>query len=450
MNKKQEKFVISSKCTLTMSSSLLYNQFKLMQSANLSKQLAQFSASKYKSPQRSILKSTDLCSPEIRTPEILKEDAQKHNGKPTIKILKNTLRQKSQKREIEGNNQLLCKKAQKIISQTKNSVNSSIRQASCNMSSMRSGSINTMPRKNCKLGKQLLIQHQIIISCTRYLKTEVVGENLSKYLSFKDFLSFLLTSKKIYRKVFIKRRIKNTLLKGIFSYSRRKFWMKRSRAEELKNHDAHSYNYYINLGLNLSSDIEKDINRTFPPEHRFYSDPEKLKKLLNLLRGISAKNSDIGYIQGLNFIGGQLLLILPEEQAFWILDSFLNNFELKEFLKPSMPKMKLACYQLDQLLCKHLPIVYAELHSKEISCELFCIQWFITIFSSDFDSPFLYQIWDFFLVRKWKFIFQLSIAILKQMAVFIKVLDNEVLISHIKMALRDGQLSQVNSTIINF
>lgn len=447
----QGKNSIPLKHSKTVMSSLISCQLKLLTTVSkMPKKLEAISSTKYKSPQRSILKSSNIYSSAVNIQGNVIQDSQKKHEKQTLKILKNTLRQKSQRRDLEVTTQNLCERVKKITNQIKITMSCSSRHSSANKTSIRSESIIQNSKRNSFVGKKIFPKEKYwnvsskVVSFTRYLKTKEIIEMLSKFLCYKDFLRFLVSSRVIYRKSYLKQKLSRTLLKGLDPVNRKQFWPKKCRVEELKRNDIHSYTYYISIQSDYTQEIERDINRTFAPDHKFYSDPEKSCKLHNILKGLANKNFDIGYIQGLNFIGGRLLLLFSEELSFWILDSLLNIYELKEFLKPNMPRAKLACYQLDKLLLKHIPKVYADLHKKEISSELFCIQWFVTIFSYDFDSPFLYVIWDFFLIRKWKFIFQLSVAIIKQLANFIKVLDNEPLISYIKSALREGKLNPEN------
>jgi hypothetical protein len=129
--------------------------------------------------------------------------------------------------------------------------------------------------------------------------------------------------------------------------------------------------------------------------------------------------------------------------AFACLDSLVNHHGLKEFLKERMPRMKLALSQMERLLARHLPSVHAALRMKEVAYELFCVQWFVTLFSFDVASDSLYTIWDVFLVRGWKFAFQLAIAFLQQMAPSIRTLEYEPLVAYIKSAIRDETFSHV-------
>ena len=109
-----------------------------------------------------------------------------------------------------------------------------------------------------------------------------------------------------------------------------------------------------------------------------------------------------------------------------------------------MPKLKELLYKLERLMQMYLPDVYTILQAKEMPCELFSIQWFLTLFSLDFDPDTIIRVWDIFLMRKWKFLFQLSISILKHMAKKIEELNYENLIIYLKSAIAKNLLPKVN------
>ncbi|SLM39733.1 Rab-GTPase-TBC domain [Lasallia pustulata] len=94
--------------------------------------------------------------------------------------------------------------------------------------------------------------------------------------------------------------------------------------------------------------IERDLYRTFPdnihfkpdptanpsspspdpydPSCPFHIEPPLVSSLRHLLRAFAIHNPQIGYCQSLNFLAGLLLLFLPEEKAFWMLDSITTDF----------------------------------------------------------------------------------------------------------------------------
>lgn len=67
--------------------------------------------------------------------------------------------------------------------------------------------------------------------------------------------------------------------------------------------------------------IVKDLSRTFPGNEEFkkpYQSGDN--RLYNVLKAYSAYDPETGYCQGMNFISGMLLLMMPDqEDAFWCL-----------------------------------------------------------------------------------------------------------------------------------
>lgn len=108
-----------------------------------------------------------------------------------------------------------------------------------------------------------------------------------------------------------------------------------------------------------------------------------------------------------------------------------------------MPRLKLALYQLERLVQIYLPDVYEDLLRKEIGCELFAVQWLVTLFSSDFDEKCLHVVWDLFLARGWKVIFQVALALLMVMQKQIAEVEYEDLICMLKNGIRENKLVQM-------
>ena len=100
-----------------------------------------------------------------------------------------------------------------------------------------------------------------------------------------------------------------------------------------------------------------------------------------------------------------------------------------------MPRLKLLLYQLERIMQIYIPDTYSLFVSKEIPFEVFSIQWYLTLFSHDFDPITLSKIWDLFLLFKWKFLFQLSVVILKKMTKKIEELEYGKLVLFLRTAI---------------
>ena len=94
---------------------------------------------------------------------------------------------------------------------------------------------------------------------------------------------------------------------------------------------AHNHNYYFKLrDLHphypnpCFNQIELDLKRTFPNEP-----PQMVENtivpLRNVLTTFIKRNPTIGYCQGMNFIVGNLLKHLNEQESFWIFTCICEN-----------------------------------------------------------------------------------------------------------------------------
>lgn len=108
-----------------------------------------------------------------------------------------------------------------------------------------------------------------------------------------------------------------------------------------------------------------------------------------------------------------------------------------------MPLLKQLLHQLERLIQIFVPEVYSELLTKDVPCLLFSAQWYLSLFSCDFDSTNLVMLWDLFLLLRWKFVFQLSIIILKRMRKKVEELKHDKLAIYLKSALSQNQIPRV-------
>ena len=126
--------------------------------------------------------------------------------------------------------------------------------------------------------------------------------------------------------------------KGIPSGWRGAAWYHYSDADKYRAKDPTLYHNLIarsstsDLSNIDNETIERDLHRTFP-ENIHFKDPASsvhetplLISLRRLLRAFAINNPKIGYCQSLNFIGGLLLLFLPEEKAFWMLHVISRDY----------------------------------------------------------------------------------------------------------------------------
>lgn len=80
---------------------------------------------------------------------------------------------------------------------------------------------------------------------------------------------------------------------------------------------------------------------------------------------------------------------------------------------PGFPGLKESFYIHEQLLKKYLPKLYTHLQKEGIIPEVYCTNWYMTMFVVYFPIEVVVRIWDVYLVEGRKTIFRLSLAIMK-------------------------------------
>ena len=144
------------------------------------------------------------------------------------------------------------------------------------------------------------------------------------------------------------------------------------------------------------------------------------QKLFNVLHAAAVAQPEVGYCQGMNYLGSLLLLCLggDEEGTLTILLSLLVSprYDLASLYRPGLARPALCFDQLAHLVEERLPLLAARFQHAECDPSMFAADWFINIFSQCDRVPLrqVLSIWDHFLglQRGWPVIFQASLTIL--------------------------------------
>jgi len=166
--------------------------------------------------------------------------------------------------------------------------------------------------------------------------------------------------------------------------------------------------------------IIRDVPRTLPDLRIFdkLSTPAA-RQLLGVLE-TAAIFTDTGYIQGMSYLCGVLLMFMNHYDAFV---TFTNLIELP-FLK-SVCKIDLGLIakhsQLFQMVfLQNMPALYNHFNREGVTTEHFLLDWWLTLFSKSVSLPVAFRIWDCFLVEGELFLHLAAVGILK-------VFENELM-----------------------
>ena len=314
--------------------------------------------------------------------------------------------------------------------------------------------------KNIKLETTQIINLQYLFG----KNNKKIYISIITYLEYKDIISLRTSNKYFYSVLNSKITLKIYALKGLIHTpeNRLLFYNSCINIKKLFNSlkkelieykiESNIYNNILKIAeeskdsnkkyLHVCDEISRDINRTFYTTKFVEGNGKKM--LFNILKALAFIRPEIGYCQGMNFIAGALInLIDNEEKCFWIFLSFIDNFEMNFLYLKNMPDYSIRVYQLKFYIKEYFPDLALHFKKNQINPDIFFSKWILTIFSNYLSFDILYNVWDVFILDKWKALFKFCLMILNSMK---DKLINMDLITFSKF-IKDNKN---NSSLINF
>lgn len=154
------------------------------------------------------------------------------------------------------------------------------------------------------------------------------------------------------------------------------------------------YSQYLECSSRHEKLIECDLSRTYPDHEYFKAGAHGQIALFNVLKAYSLYDKEIGYVQGLAFIAGALLLNMPEESAFCVLVRLMKDYAFRALYTPKMIGVQLLSYQFDQMMSIQIPTIYAHLRDMDVQSSMYASQWFLTVFAYRFPIDLVFRVYD--------------------------------------------------------
>ena len=158
--------------------------------------------------------------------------------------------------------------------------------------------------------------------------------------------------------------------------------------------------------------IELDIERTFPYLGVFRGDSPMAQDLREILRVFVISRPDIGYIQGLSFIAGILLLNMDKFKAFISLMNLILNPIMLPFYKMDNESIQQRLKLFKQVFYFNLPELCEHFDELGLLPENYFLSWIMTLFTRDVNLELAKRIWDVFMIEGIKAIYSAAIVFL--------------------------------------
>ena len=145
--------------------------------------------------------------------------------------------------------------------------------------------------------------------------------------------------------------------------------------------------------------IELDIERTFPYLGLFKGNSPMAEDLREILRVFVISRPDIGYIQGLSFIAGILLLNMDKFKAFISLMNLILNPIMLPFYKMDNELIQQRLQLFKQVFYFNLPELCGYFDELGMLPENYFLTWNMTLFTHDVNLELANRIWDVFMIE---------------------------------------------------
>ncbi|XP_027935154.1 EVI5-like protein isoform X2 [Vigna unguiculata] len=137
--------------------------------------------------------------------------------------------------------------------------------------------------------------------------------------------------------------------------------------------------------------IEKDLPRTFPGHPAL--DENGRNSLRRLLLAYARHNPQVGYCQAMNFFAGLLLLLMPEENAFWafvgIIDEYFAGYYTEDMIESQVDQLI-----FEELMRERFPKLVNHLDYLGVQVPWISGSWFLSIFVNVIPWESVLRVWD--------------------------------------------------------
>uniref|UniRef100_A0A5B7BBC2 Putative TBC1 domain family member 8B-like isoform X3 n=2 Tax=Davidia involucrata TaxID=16924 RepID=A0A5B7BBC2_DAVIN len=147
----------------------------------------------------------------------------------------------------------------------------------------------------------------------------------------------------------------------------------------------------VNVPEKWRRQIEKDLPRTFPGHPALNENGRN--SLRRLLLAYARHNPSVGYCQAMNFFAGLLLLMMPEENAFWtlvgIIDDYFDGYYSEEMIESQVDQLV-----FEELMREKFPKLVNHLDYLGVQVTWISGPWFLSIFVNMLPWESVLRVWD--------------------------------------------------------
>mmetsp|Transcript_40881 Transcript_40881/g.66483 ORF Transcript_40881/g.66483 Transcript_40881/m.66483 type:complete len:793 (+) Transcript_40881:215-2593(+) len=165
--------------------------------------------------------------------------------------------------------------------------------------------------------------------------------------------------------------------------------------------------------ISLSSSHNQEVKESLLPAG---SCNNKCNAMEHILRAYCFYRPDVGYMQGMSYLVGHLLLYMDEYTAFVAFSNllskpFLNAFYMSGSVVQISMESRLAVF--DHMFRMNLPKLHTQLKNSDVPIRLYFFQWALTLFAKVFPFETLSYVWHGYFVEGEVHLYKVGVSLLK-------------------------------------
>ena len=159
--------------------------------------------------------------------------------------------------------------------------------------------------------------------------------------------------------------------------------------------------------------IECDLPRTYPSLAFFRDDQPIGRDLRKLLETYAFYRPDVGYIQGMSYIAGVLLLNCDLATAFQCFANLLASHFYFDFFRLEKSKIDVHLDVYQSLFSERLPKLAKHFKTEGVQSDMYMIDWLMTLYSRSMPMNVAARVWDLYLCEGELSLFRVAIGLLR-------------------------------------
>ncbi|XP_012543602.1 TBC1 domain family member 14-like [Monomorium pharaonis] len=179
----------------------------------------------------------------------------------------------------------------------------------------------------------------------------------------------------------------------------------------------HLYNLCLDRAMSCPNNeslaaIRLDVSRTFPTLCVFQEGGPLYNSLQGILAAYAVYRPDVGYVQGMSFVGAVLSLNMDPPDAFACFANLLNHPCHRAAFTLDQKRMNTYYKVYSSALAHKLPKVFSHFTVAGLSPDLYLLDWLYTIYAKAMPLDVACRVWDVFLRDGDEFLFRTALGVL--------------------------------------